>query len=428
MAAGLSESVLNAGDFEYDFPCTECQEHGLNSEADFYCQHCTRQFCRLCVKQHDRFNSRHQILGAKKRDKWGKVKSTCKLHPGAELKVFCSTHGQPCCVTCQRELHRNCKNVILLQKMNSSSTPTHSGEPRGIDRARCTKSTVLTDVLPDKLYKIWMIQQLNVSLPNDTDACSIRGITVLPGGEIIITDHANSKLKLLSANYIVVDHFRVPLAPRGICNVVSDNQVAICFGGKEILFMEVRDRRLRMNRKLNLEHDCFYMSYREGHLYVSSIDSVYNYILSDQRVRDIGQRGREIVWEPGREIYKTLTGRIWAIAVSAGGGRLYINDYYNDTLVTVDIQGRVLATLKDENLKGTRCVHVSPSGNVFLCGSTSNTILQVDSEGKHRLTTLATKENGVPVCRPQALCFDSRTSSLLVGQHGTDNLLVLKLK
>ncbi|WAR20279.1 hypothetical protein MAR_002117 [Mya arenaria] len=111
MATGLRASVLHAGDFEYDYPCTECQEHGLNSEAVYFCQNCTRQFCGLCIKQHDRFYRRHPILGTEKRDFWGKVKSTCKLHPGEEMMVFCRDHGHSCCVECQKELHRTIRVI-----------------------------------------------------------------------------------------------------------------------------------------------------------------------------------------------------------------------------------------------------------------------------------------------------------------------------
>ncbi|WAR20577.1 hypothetical protein MAR_002415 [Mya arenaria] len=415
MATGLSVSeVLNAGDLKYDLPCTECQEHGLNSEAVYFCQHCSRQLCGLCLKRHDRFYRRHTVLGPEKMNSWGKVKNTCKIHPGDEMVVFCRDHWQTCCVTCRNELHRKCKRVIRLQHMvRSSKTAKASTQPEGKYRARTNehaKTLVVTYMIPDKPYTVIKSKCFGVRLANDNHRCSIQGMAALPGGEIIITDYSNRKLKLLSTDYIVVDHVRVSKKQLGIC-VVSDNQVAVCTGDFEIQFFHVRNSKLGIDRKLKMDHECRWVAYREGYLYVSSPDTVYQYTLSGQRVR---------------KLYTTCGGYLWGIAMSSDGDRIYLTNGLDNQLVTVDLQGRVVATIDDRDMDRTRGVCVSNSGQVFVCGYISNTIQQVASEGKHKLTTLATETDGV--CRPQSVCYDSRTSCLIVGQAYSCHIVVLKLK
>ncbi|XP_052787718.1 uncharacterized protein LOC128222655 [Mya arenaria] len=49
-------------DMIYDFPCTNCQENGLNSDSVSYCEQCEKCFCTICVKMHDRILKHHTIL------------------------------------------------------------------------------------------------------------------------------------------------------------------------------------------------------------------------------------------------------------------------------------------------------------------------------------------------------------------------------
>ncbi|XP_052769092.1 uncharacterized protein LOC128209200 [Mya arenaria] len=248
-----------------------------------------------------------------------------------------------------------------------------------------------------------------VELRKDGPAGHIYGITVLTKGDIILINSGIGRLNLLSTDYKVVDHVSVPEMPLGIC-AVSDNQVAVCTSQKKILFFDVEDSKLlKMEREIELTHDCNHVAYMTEHLYIASDYTVYQYTRTGQRVR---------------EIY-TADGLGWnRVAVSRS--RLYITNYNENKLVTVDMEGQVLATLVDTDLDRPTGVCVSPSGQVFVCGYISNTILQVDSQGQQKLATLANKNDDVSC--PQSMHFDSRTSSLLVGQNNTDDLLVLKLK
>ncbi|XP_052766213.1 uncharacterized protein LOC128207375 [Mya arenaria] len=163
-----------------------------------------------------------------------------------------------------------------------------------------------------------------------------------------------------------------------------------------------------MDRKLKLFHDCDHVSYLADQLYVASNRTVYQYTLTGQRVRKMDG------WD------------MWGFALNPDGNRLYITDFDNNRLLTADMHGRGLAILADEDIKGPTGVCVSPCGKVFVCGSHFGTIIQIDSEGKHKLSIQATKEDRVS--SPLSVYFDIRTSSLLVGQSDDADLLVLILK
>ncbi|KAH3873938.1 hypothetical protein DPMN_037179 [Dreissena polymorpha] len=116
---------------------------------------------------------------------------------------------------------------------------------------------------------------------------------------------------------------------------------------------------------------------------------------------------------------------VYKCAVSPTGDRLYITSYWNK-LLTLARDGTLLATYTDPALRWPRGLHVTPAGQVLVCGWQSNTVLQVGWEGQSKLTTLATKEDGVRW--PWPVCYCSTTSSIIVGLDLNDNILVFRVE
>ncbi|KAH3749337.1 hypothetical protein DPMN_183834 [Dreissena polymorpha] len=110
-------------------------------------------------------------------------------------------------------------------------------------------------------------------------------------------------------------------------------------------------------------------------------------------------------------------------AVSPTGDKLYIT---HDKLVTLARDGSVLATFTDPALIQPHDVHVTPAGQVLVCGFLSHTIIQVDDEGRKKLAILATKEDGVVY--PLSVCYNRHTASILVALYFNSNILVFKVQ
>ncbi|KAH3750638.1 hypothetical protein DPMN_185166 [Dreissena polymorpha] len=116
---------------------------------------------------------------------------------------------------------------------------------------------------------------------------------------------------------------------------------------------------------------------------------------------------------------------VYKCAVSPTGDRLYITSPYQSKLLTLARDGRLLATFTDPALGVPEGLHVTPAGQVLVCGYLSHTVLQVGWEGQSKLATLATQEDGVRW--PQSVCYSSTTSSIIVGQWD-DNILVFRVE
>ncbi|KAH3895252.1 hypothetical protein DPMN_019413 [Dreissena polymorpha] len=112
-------------------------------------------------------------------------------------------------------------------------------------------------------------------------------------------------------------------------------------------------------------------------------------------------------------------------AVSPTGDRLYIISYGQDKLLTLARDGTLLAIYTDPALRGPYGLHVTPAGQVLVCGYWSGTVLQVGWEGESKLANLATEEDGLRW--PESVCYSSTTSSIIVGQW-RDNILVFRVE
>jgi len=112
-------------------------------------------------------------------------------------------------------------------------------------------------------------------------------------------------------------------------------------------------------------------------------------------------------------------------AVSPSGDKLYITNSSQHKVLTLAKDGSVLATLTDPVLQRPSGVHMTPAGQVLVCGYQSSTIIQVDSEGRRKLATLTTNKDGV--VDPRSVCYNTHTASIIVGLNN-NSILVFKVK
>ncbi|XP_052781940.1 E3 ubiquitin-protein ligase TRIM56-like [Mya arenaria] len=117
MASKFESSIQRGCDFIHDFACSACEEDGLNTEAQYFCNHCTKYYCDNCVTKHNGLYKRHTVLDRKDVKKWAAAPGTvdvlerCERHPGEALKLICGDHDQLCCHVCVSIDHRHCSSI-----------------------------------------------------------------------------------------------------------------------------------------------------------------------------------------------------------------------------------------------------------------------------------------------------------------------------
>ncbi|XP_052780295.1 uncharacterized protein LOC128217292 [Mya arenaria] len=262
---------------------------------------------------------------------------------------------------------------------------------------------------PNHVFSVAEYKEYNVKMSDDKRQCIIRDICELLSGEFVIADYDNCKVKLLDTEYRMLDRCDVPENPYDLCHI-DGNEVAVCVISV-LYFINATKGKFVTTRKLSFTHVCYAAAHHGGKLYISSSIALYVYTMSGQKVK---------------MLYEDKSGfrTVEKCAISNDGKTIYITKSSQHQLITLDNKGNKLALLTDPDMTQPTGVHVTPAGHVFVCCWDSNTVLQVDKDGKKKLATLARKENGVH--GPRNLFFSSRTSSLIVGGR-KDTLLVIKL-
>ncbi|XP_052778521.1 uncharacterized protein LOC128215961 [Mya arenaria] len=571
MASDFESSIQGGGDFIHDFACSPCEEDGLNTEAQHFCNQCKIHYCNTCVVKHNGLYKRHTVLDRMDVKKWAAAPGTvdvlegCERHPEESLKPVCGDHDQLCCHLCVALDHRQCssiqhiqdvakgihkdpefhqlpqrvtelrrhlkdmkddrcKNRAFLRKIRTaivneikairkkingildkmekttvqeldrlvadqelyikedmeSCTQMHDelktilddiqrkdspSEPslyigfrkceekvkqananlqnmsnvvqydmtfcknKGIEDNLSPMKTfgeligsnvlvkqVLRSLIPrDHVFATQNYKKYNVKMSSDKNKCNIEGLCELPGGEIVISDYWNCKLKLLDKEYRVVDNCDVPEHPWNVCNI-GGNEVAVCVNKyddrRELHFINITKGKLVTTKKLSFIHECFAAAHHGNSLYISSYTALYVYTMKGTLVK---------------KLYEDNSGddTVMRIAISNDGKTIYITNYSNNQLITLDNVGNKLTTFTDPDLRQPYGIHVIPAGHVFVSCYDTDTVLQVDKDGRTKLATLARRHNGV--YGPKSLFYSDRTSSLVVGGE-KDTLFVIKLQ
>ncbi|KAH3844696.1 hypothetical protein DPMN_086957 [Dreissena polymorpha] len=253
----------------------------------------------------------------------------------------------------------------------------------------------------------------NIQIASDTYQCEISGICELPGGDILIADQMNKRVKLIDAMYKVVAHLDMPTWPWDMCSI-SHSEVAVTVSDsgytKTVQLLKVNNRQIVKERVLKFPHHCFGISRYKEHLFISSNNALYKYTMDGQLVKKI--------YEDTSHIYS-----VYKCAVSPDGSRLYVTSCRYNKLLILSMDGTVLSSLDDPALRGPTGIHVSETGLLLICGHESNNVVQMDDDGG--VVKLASKEDCLD--RPESVYYSASTGRLIVGTQ-IGNILVAEIK
>ncbi|XP_052803480.1 uncharacterized protein LOC128233707 [Mya arenaria] len=125
-----------------------------------------------------------------------------------------------------------------------------------------------------KVFKVEEKKTYAVNIKKDKQDCNITGMTELPGGEIVLVDFQNSRVKVLDSKYKVTSNCDLPESPYDICHI-SDHQVAVAVENgtdrHEVHFLTVSADTIKMTRKFSVDHECGSIKHHGGQLYVGSL-------------------------------------------------------------------------------------------------------------------------------------------------------------
>ena len=258
---------------------------------------------------------------------------------------------------------------------------------------------------PEKVLGIQEMRRYNVKLQMENQGeISTNGMVLLESGNVVLIDNINNNVKLLNENRMVIAQRRLLSSPHDIC-AVGNTRVAVTFSDwtkKEIQFLDTATGKIESQDKLKLKHSCYGIVHHDGKLYVSSHYAIF--------VHEMDGTQLKVLYENKSSKYA-----IFRFAIADDAKTFYITNKNSNILMTLNEQGKLVATLADPDLKFPSGVCVAADGSVLVCCWESQTVLHVDSEGRKKLATIARNCEGV--LSPWCLCYDRKSSELLIGGY-----------
>ncbi|XP_069120124.1 uncharacterized protein [Argopecten irradians] len=245
---------------------------------------------------------------------------------------------------------------------------------------------------PFSKRELKQIRQVNIQCTSDSSACIINGLVYLPDGRIVISDYANKKIKLINIEGDVVDDLKLNGSPFDMC-MVDNTTVAVGIsrpGG--IRVVKVTSTKLILSSEINTKVNCYGIVYRDEGFVVGTGSDVVS------------------VTNDGT-IHKLLghTGYIYGMCEDPIGKQLLLThwtDCKDSTAVSRLTADNVCTDLlKVGVVQKAFGVDMDVERNVYVCGHTSNNVMQMSWDGSN-IRELLTEADGTVRPRGISVCGD----------------------
>ncbi|WAQ95260.1 hypothetical protein MAR_027950 [Mya arenaria] len=264
------------------------------------------------------------------------------------------------------------------------------------------------------IYK-YRLNEVTVKLDDDVQTCVINGASVVTDERLLMTDWANKRLKLLDKFFSVVDTIDLETGPNDVCHV-STNEAMVSLPDEKSLQLVKIDPKLALGKKYDVGVECRGMEYWAGELYVICGGLEHE---AQGHLRVYNTTGKLIRAIEHDHIRDSIFSIPMRMAISNDGSRIFVTDGEKG-IITLKKSGEVLPPLQDPAIKWPWGICADNNDQLFVCGSSSNNVVQLRENRKLGVALQA--EDGLK--DPMAICFFPYGSRLIVTQDKSDFIKV----
>lgn len=250
-------------------------------------------------------------------------------------------------------------------------------------------------------------REYNVKLHEDTRICDVTGCCVLTDDNLLLTDYTNKRLKKINVKSGKVSHIDLPNNPTDVCYISDEDNTAVVCGMRTLYFVHVKGQ-MRLLRDVSLDHECNGIAYGNNQLFIVDNTTLFLYTTK-------GNKKQSLYTDT------TETSKFCHLAVSWDGTKVYVTDERAGILVC-DSNGKLISKITDPDLREPQGICLDASGNVFVSGFESDTVIKVNSTGTKKIETVI-RDTG-EISDPKCLCIDKL--NLYIGQWN-DKLTMFQL-
>lgn len=227
----------------------------------------------------------------------------------------------------------------------------------------------------------------------------IRGGTILPDNRVVLLDHNNKCLIVLSQKGSMLDKITFYSCPWDICTLDPDKVALTIPDKKEIVIMETK--KFTLVHQIKVSNSCSGISAMDGRIVVVS-DKIGFLILDRMGT-----------------IAATIKADVSGVRyVVAAFGNIYYTDFIRKTVNCIDMSGNKVFRFQNDNLKYPCDITAIRDEFVLVTGYNSKNLIAVAADGKYHEIIL-THRDGLMYPTAVDYCHETGSFMLCSNRRGT---------
>ncbi|XP_021345654.1 uncharacterized protein LOC110445392 [Mizuhopecten yessoensis] len=333
------------------------------------------------------------------------IQNTLKSSEDAALKD--DTVGTICLFQRGQAEVESCKELIQeLERSSSSTSIKHEYDPDILavetntcltmgkivvnQQPRRLPSTVYSSMVPLSERHLKMTGKFTIKDASDKNDCKAFGVVFLPGGRIVVGDQGNRKMKLFTEKGDLKFELELTDASCDLCRIDDNTVTVILMTVKTICIVNVGDSTLTVSSKIQmpkLDKNCLGVAYHNNHFTVGTAKSIYSVPATGGEPKKLLTIGSKCLHLASNQ----KTGHVFASICTSTPDEVAVTRLSDDTKADI---------LKVGVMKGTTGIDVDREGNVYVCGASSQNVIQISGNGRN-IRELLTSSDGIK--RPRAI-------------------------
>lgn len=223
-------------------------------------------------------------------------------------------------------------------------------------------SVVIQDVKQGVPTKALVLDSMLVKTEDDTRPCNIRGLSAIPGGNLLISDSSNMILKLFSPDGCLLSSLRLTRSPKDVA-AINDSEAVVSINNEQIGIIDITNyRQLSLTRYIDVESTIHALT-----MYKNNI--IYSTYSEPPFLQMIDRKG-EVLWTASCDadnIPLFQAPEFITVCSVAGNAKVIVTDREKQTITILDPRSGEEARVCDVGEKEPVGITTDDNGSVYVC-------------------------------------------------------------
>ncbi|XP_060584074.1 uncharacterized protein LOC132740231 [Ruditapes philippinarum] len=312
-----------------------------------------------------------------------------------------------------KEKYKNTSDC-LKEFEKSSKTGTLRFDP--YRQETDSEYNIIGSILNLPVIEVGKCSEFNVQIADDKKKSDIIDMCMCEDGCIVMTDYNNKRIKKMNESFQVVSSLNVADNPVGICQVGRTLLAVTLINDRKVQFISQKENMLLQSFKVG--DRCRGIAYNDGMIYVCCGGS---------KTFKEGVGHLEVYSVTGKMV-KSYYGEIKCplrVVFLRSSDEMFVTDRYKGILLIDKTRGMTKLNVDIKVFSGAECICKVNKSQFCVAFYFSHNVLLMSHDGKDRVELL-TGKNGIQ--NPMDICFDDKSSRLVVSCDNREKIMVYTLK